>query len=52
MQDALQQLAAVQRELVEARTVAGQLSEKLNVEAATEYENKLRRSEALARFSV
>jgi hypothetical protein len=42
----------VQRELMEVRAVAGQLSEKLNVEAANEYENKLRRSEALARFCI
>jgi len=47
--DALQQLGAVRQELEDLRAVANSLSNKLNLEAADEYERKLRESAARAR---
>jgi predicted nucleic acid-binding Zn-ribbon protein len=50
--DAQQQLWAVRQELADLRSVASSLSDKLNREAAEEYERKLRESAARARYSA
>ena len=50
--DAQQQLWAVRQELADLKSVANSLSEKLNREAAEEYERKLLESAARARYAA